>query len=145
MKKNYLDLLRLWLRDYFRHPLENLRQARPIVPRRLYNNFGNACKAVPYTAHQRDWINQWSVIDEPPTIAHDPAANLELVRSLRGNREAVRAMEHEFRRTSGIPAKCEFCDFHRYGIPCPIYNELADGSTVCDTYRYTIIKRAPHV
>lgn len=40
----------------------------------------------------------------------------------------------------GIPSRCNLCDFHKLGIPCPLYNVLKDGSTVCDTHKYIIIK-----
>lgn len=139
MMKYYFDILRIWLRNYFRHPVENIRQARPVVPGRLYSNFGNIVKAVPYRPHEVAFVQQDSVSYGTP--ANDPNVMLELVRSFRGNRSAVKAMEQELQQ-SELPKRCMLCDFHRYGIPCPIYNELADGSTVCDSHRYVIIKRA---
>lgn len=142
MKENLFDLLYLWLRNYFHHPVENIRQAKPIVSRRLYSNFGNICKAVPYKPHEEAFVSQDSITFG--TCPESPDTLLELVRSMNGNRNAVKAMEREIAQAE-LPKRCILCDFHRYGIPCPIYNELADGSTVCDTHRYKIIKRAPQV
>lgn len=142
MNKNYFDLLRLWLRSYFKHPLENIRQARPIVPGRLYRNFGNACKAVLYTAEERRYIKEmsWDAKDNPSL---SNAALMELVRYTRGSKQSAKELERLVQ--SDLPPRCTLCDFHNKGIPCPLYNELADGSTVCDTHRYIIIKSVSHV
>ena len=43
-------------------------------------------------------------------------------------------------KTEDVPAHCNFCDFYRYGIPCPLHNRFRDGSPVCDTHKYIIIK-----
>ena len=136
MKKNYIDLFRLWLRNYFKHPVENIRQANPIVPGRLYHNFGNACKAVAMTERERQLIRQTEKLGALP---------IELLRDIK---------EYDLRQVrqlyslpdvsqKEIPSRCSLCDFYKKGVPCPLFNILKDGSTVCDTHRYVIIKPAP--
>lgn len=138
MKKRYYDLFRLWMREYFKHPLENIRQAKPIVPGRLYSNFGNACKAVPMTERERQLVRE-----------ADGALPFELLRDLKASEHTCRQLRHLYELPDiaqrEIPSRCSLCDFYRQGIPCPLYNVLKDGSTVCDTHRYIIIKPAHHV
>lgn len=139
MEKHYFDLFRLWLQTFFKHPVENIRQANPIIPGRLYHNFGNICKAKPYRPAELDKINsiQKSAM---PFQSHDPDALLHIVRSVQGNKDAVSAIQQSLSSEDNLPPRCMFCDFHLRGVPCPIYNTLADGSTVCDTHRYIIIR-----
>lgn len=138
MKKHRFDLFRAWLRSYFKHPLENIRQAKPIVPGRLYTNFGNICKAVRYRPHEQALVNHCRTYADHTAIP--PNEMMEVLRRLKLNKETADFLKREM-ELNELPARCSLCDFHRQGIPCPIYNELADGSTVCDTHRYIIIKR----
>lgn len=110
-----LELVWLAIREYFRHPAEDIRQARPVVPGRLYRNFGYVCKAVRYTADELKIIN--SEDDELP--------------------EAVRL---EKARWDSVANQCLLCDFQKKGVPCPYYNQLKNGRTVCDEYRYVILR-----
>lgn len=112
-----LDLIWVKIREYFKHPVEDIRQAKPILPGRVYSNFGNLCKAVRYTKQELELIN--SSYEELPEELRLEAVNWE-----------------EF------PTKCFVCDFQKKGIPCPFYNRLKDGRKVCDVYRYTIIKNS---
>lgn len=136
--KKYLDLFRIWLHEYFHHPLENIRQANPINPKRLYTNFGNVCKMVPYRPHERAAITE----TEHGNSDMEPEALMEIVRSCRGNKNIVKAMEASLQETQFTPVKCLLCAFHNNGVPCPVHNMLADGSVVCDKYKYIIIKPA---
>ena len=115
--KRILELIWVRIRKYFRHPLEDLRQANPVVPGRLYSNFGYVCKAVPYTREERRLIG--CSIEELPEDMQRSAAKWE-----------------------EVPVHCLLCDFQKKGVPCPLYNVLADGRTVCDTHRYVIIKNS---
>ena len=152
MKKHYFDLFKLWLRTYFKHPLENIRQANPVVPGRLYYNFGNVCKAVKYNEVEQKVIDEAeaaileaSVINpDNSSMSFSPEGILEMVRSVHGDVSDVDVLRQAISEHDDTPPRCMLCDFHKLGIPCPIYNQLKDGSTVCDTHRYVIIKQAPH-
>ena len=56
------------------------------------------------------------------------------------SREKIKAIQQEAANWNNLPARCRLCDFNEKSIPCPFFNELADGSTVCDTHKYVIIK-----
>lgn len=124
------DLIWLRIREYFKHPAEDIRQARPIVPGRLYSNFGYICKAVPLTKAQREYL-QTDQKALPSCLFYDrPILNPERLHQL-----------HEMvAERTDTPLHCEFCDFYRLGIPCPFYNTLKNGSVVCHTHRYVILK-----
>lgn len=134
-----LDLIWLKIRQYFKHPAENIRQAEPIIPGRLYENYGYICKAVPYTEEEQAKVN---ADDYDRSLNLDGKLLLELVRSkgLR-NKEGIEALQRDALEASSTPVSCQLCDLARMGIPCPLYNRLADGSTVCDTHKYIILKR----
>lgn len=140
MNKRFFDLLRLWFRNYFKHPVENIRQARPIVPGRLYSNFGNICKAIPYRPHERAFVEHYEELSGLKAD-NDPKAVLDLVRSAHGHSATVKGLQKMLCKESDLPTRCALCDFQYHGVPCPLFNELADGSTVCDSHRYVIIKR----
>lgn len=147
--KHRLDFLRLWMRNFFKHPVENIRQANPIVPRRLYSNFGNICKARPYTAQELRIIENTEKARQVANTAvnsygYTPEGLLEMVRSMGADKKAVQRLQYDLSQPDVLP-KCHICDFNLRGIPCPIHNLLADGSTVCDSHRYVIIKPAAHV
>jgi hypothetical protein len=152
--KPYLDLLRLWLREYFKHPVENIRQAYPIVPGRLYRNFGNICKVTPYTKAQQMMIDEQKKLravvagasfgEKSELSGISPDGALEMLRSSKGSKQLVWDLGYLIANDI-IDVKCAYCDFHNKGIPCPLRNALADGKCVCDNYRYVIIKPAPHV
>ncbi len=141
MKRNYIELFFLWVRSYFKHPLENIRQAKPIIPGRLYRNFGNVCKAVPYSKGELTFIETAAKGSLLKGYC-DGISLLEYVRSVGGNKEMVKTMQQTVESMNDLPPRCSLCDFHKYGIPCPAYNILEDGSTVCDSHKYIIIKRA---
>jgi len=134
-----IELIWLKIREYFKHPAENIRQARPIVPGRLYRNFGRICKAVRYTAEQKEYLSKEP--DEVTSGVYDAEGLIELVRQVKGDRRIVEHVKEMVGSASDLPAKCSLCDFHKMGIPCPIYNVLKDGRTVCDVYRYEVIRR----
>ena len=115
--KRFLELVWVRIRKYFKHPLEDLRQANPIVPGRLYSNFGYICKAVPYTGEERRIIA--SSVEELPDDLQAAAQKWE-----------------------SVPNHCLLCDFQKKGVPCPLYNILSDGRTVCEVYKYFIIKNS---
>lgn len=130
-----LDLIWLRIREYFKHPAEDIRQANPVVPGRLYKNFGYVCKAVPLSARERDYIANPNACGLP----------VELLGDMRPSDDVVGQL-HQLHQlpgipTSDIPARCNFCDFYRLGIPCPFYNILADGRVVCDSNKYIILKK----
>lgn len=155
--KPYFDLLRLWLREYFKHPVENIRQANPIVPGRLYRNFGNICKAVPYTNEQTALLEEEKRVKLKAASAKvvedtssgspsgiSPEGALEMIRTSGGNKKIAEELQMIFQQ-GNLEAKCAFCDFDKKGIPCPIHNKLPNGRCVCDTHRYVIIKPVKHV
>lgn len=129
-----LDLLWLKVRTYFKHPAEEIRQAKPIVPGRLYTSFGYICKAVPLTAKERLFLQQTENIGALP---------IELLRDINPNQDMVHQISQlntlDIPHTD-LPSRCNFCAFHHRGLPCPFYNLLEDGSTVCDTHKYIILK-----
>ncbi len=129
-----LDLLWLKVRTYFKHPAEEIRQAKPIVPGRLYTSFGYICKAVPLTAKERLFLQQTENIGALP---------IELLRDINPNQDMVHQISQlntlDIPHTD-LPSRCNFCAFHHRGLPCPFYNILKDGSTVCDTHKYIILK-----
>lgn len=134
-----LDLLWLRIREYFHHPAEDIRQARPIVPGRLYKNFGYVCKAVPYTRHERNKIEK--IRQEKQGEASGVLASLLMEEATGGKvNGGFSAMNDEIANLNTLNDGCFFCDFHRKCIPCPMWNELKDGSTVCDTHKYVILK-----
>lgn len=152
MNKYFIDLVRLWLYDYFKHPVENIRQANPIIPGRLYRNFGNICKAVPFTREERRFLDDAQAalleaaknVPDAATSGISPDGLIEMVRLSGGNLKSIEGVRIDTAK-SDLPPKCYICDFHYKGIPCPIVNALKDSSCVCDSYRYVIIKQAPHV
>ena len=134
------DLLWRRIREYFHHPAEDIRQAQPVVPGLLYNNFGYICKAVPYTRKEKEWLEQYQNSDAGDmTDAAVGRVSMEKSKDVTelDPRQAKAVMAAVFNE---VPDQCIFCDFHRKGIPCPLYNTLADGSSVCDTYKYVILK-----
>lgn len=127
-----LELLWLRIREYFKHPAENIRQAKPIVSGRLYTNFGYICKAVPLSVRELRYIE--SMKDEtalPECLFYDRPEH---------NTDRLRQLHEVVGEKTDAPVRCEFCDFYRFSIPCPFFNVLADGSTVCDTHKYVILK-----
>lgn len=131
-----LDLLWLKVRTYFKHPAEDIRQAKPIVPGRLYTNFGYIVKAVPLKERELLFIKQ--------TETHGALPH-ELVRDMSHNDDVIKQIsqlnEMPGIPTTDLPSRCNFCDFYRTGIPCPFFNVLKDGTTVCDTNKYVILKK----
>ena len=129
------DLLWLRIREYFKHPAEDLRQARPIVPGRLYSNFGYICKAVPLNHQELSFLKDSegkSAVAAP--ILENISKRGNFLSQLRDLQEMPGVV------ASGVPCRCNFCHLYRESIPCPFYNQLADGSTVCDTHKYVILK-----
>ena len=130
--KRIIELSLLRIREYFNHPAEDIRQARPIIPGRLYSNFGYICKAVPLTSRQKDYIFAMSDLNALPVCLfydrpiHEP--------------DRLRQLHDMVKETTETPVRCEFCDFYRKGLPCPFYNTLKDNSVVCHTHRYEILK-----
>lgn len=129
------DLLWLRIREYFKHPAEDIRQANPVVPGRLYTSFGYICKAVPLSERERLFVRQSESRGALP---------IELIRDLKPGKDMMRQIAQLQEITglsvSDLPARCNFCDFYRKGIPCPVYNILKDGSVVCDSHKYIILK-----
>ena len=134
------ELIWLRIREYFKHPAEDIRQARPIVPGRLYANFGYICKAVPYTKDERQCLREMkSQRRDDPAAAVSNQVLLEQVRVMSKNVGRIRDLQ-DSEWLNETQEQCVFCDFHRLTIPCPLYNTLKDGSTVCDTHKYVILK-----
>lgn len=135
--KRKIELIWLRIREYFKHPAEEIRQARPIVPGRLYSNFGYICKAIRYRPHEQEMVDN----DQNNESGLSQEILLEQVKcvGLR-NQESIKAMQQEADNYQTMPAKCRICAFQQNGIPCPVYNELADGTIVCDTHKYIILK-----
>lgn len=129
------ELIWLRIREYFKHPVEEIRQADPIVPGRLYKNFGYVCKAVPMSERELEYINGRGSFGMP----------VELLGDIRPGEDVVNRLYqlHQLPDipASDIPARCNFCDFYRTGIPCPFYNLLDDGSVACETHKYIILKK----
>lgn len=133
-----IELLWLRIREYFKHPAEDIRQAHPIVPGRLYSNFGYICKAVRYRPHEQAMVDKDK---QQESAGLNPEVLLEQVRCVGiRNTDTIRTMQQEADNFQDIPASCRLCDFRKQGLPCPIYNTLKDGTTVCDTHKYVIIK-----
>ena len=134
------DLLWLRIREYFHHPAEDIRQAQPIVPGRLYTNFGYVCKAVPYTRKENEWLEQYRSSEAGDQVdAAVGKMSMESKDITELTPQQAKAVQTAYFNNE-LPDQCIFCDFHRKAIPCPLYNELADGSTVCDTHKYVILK-----
>lgn len=130
-----LDLLWLRIREYFKHPAEDIRQENPIVPGRLYKNFGYVCKAVPLSKRELDYTRNMLACGLPTELLGDIRPSDDVVSQL------YQLHQLPGIPASDIPARCNFCDFYRESIPCPFYNVLADGSVVCDTHKYVILKK----
>lgn len=135
------DLLWLRIREYFKHPAEDLRQAKSIVPGRLYNNFGYICKAVPYSSSEKAKIEK--IREEKLGKSSGVIADMLKQEVVSGNTAGggFDAIDDEVARLSSIGDGCFFCDLHRKCIPCPLYNTLKDGSDVCEKYKYVILKK----
>ena len=135
------DLIWLRIREYFKHPAEDLRQACPVVPGRLYKNFGYVCKAVPYNKKEREVIEkiQSENKDGRTDTLYDMVSNEVFGCSLRAAAPND-PIQEEVARLNDLDIHCFFCDFHRKSIPCPIYNTLSDGSCVCESHKYVILK-----
>lgn len=135
MNRNF-ELLWLKVRTYFKHPAEEIRQAIPIIPRRLYMSFGYICKAVPLTERERLFIKQTEGMGALP---------IELLRDIKPGDDMMRSIsqlqELPNLQGSDLPSRCNFCAFYHNGLPCPMYNILQDGTTVCDTHKYVILKK----
>ena len=135
--KRFFELIWVRIRKYFRHPLENLRQANPVVPGRLYSNFGYICKAVPYTREELEKVQNDNFRDD----GLSQEIMLEQVKSIGiKNVDAIKAIQTEASNWQEEPVKCQLCDFAKKAIPCPHFNKLANGTEVCETHRYVIIK-----
>ena len=133
------DLIWLAIRQYFKHPAESIRQADPIKPGRLYENYGYICKAVPYSEEERKLV---AADYNAYGIQLDADMLLERVKGVGiRNMDAINQLQSDVAEASSTPVSCQLCDFARLGVPCPLYNRLADGSTVCDTHKYIILKR----
>lgn len=135
MKKRFLLFL-AWLHEYFHHPLENVRQANPVKPRKLYHNFGNICMAVPHTHAETTYLAKW------PDRALSRTLLLQAIHSPNPLVEMDNMYSLPQDPNVDAPSYCNFCDFYRCGLPCPAFNRLADGSPVCETHKYIIIKHA---
>jgi hypothetical protein len=131
-----LDLLWLKVRTYFKHPAEEIRQVKPIIPGRVYTSFGYIVKAVPLTEREKLFIKQ---------TENRGALPIELLRDIKPDSDMVKQLsqlqEIPGMQSSELPSRCNFCDFYHNGLPCPIYNILQDGSVVCDSHKYVIIKK----
>ncbi len=130
-----LDLLWLKVRTYFKHPAEEIRQANPIVPGRLYTSFGYICKAVPLTQRELLYIRQ---------TEDRGALPVELLRDIKPGKDYLNQI-HQLDDITGcatteLPSRCNLCPFYHIGLPCPMYNLLQDGTVVCDTHKYIILK-----
>lgn len=130
------DLLWLRVREYFKHPAEDIRQARPIIPGRLYYNFGHICKAVPLSMRERLYLDQ---------SENHGALPIELLRDIHPGSDSLNQIR-QLEDIDGIsytelPARCNLCAFYHNGLPCPIYNLLADNTVVCDSHKYIILKK----
>ena len=132
-----LDLLWLRIREYFKHPAEDLRQADPIVPGRLYTNFGYICKAVPFSKAEKEKIRR--IREEKQGETSGVIEDLLMQEAINGNTRGG-DISQEVANLNELNDSCFFCDFHRKCIPCPLYNTLKDGSSVCDTHKYVILK-----
>lgn len=135
MKKK-LYLLLAWLREYFKHPIENIRTADPIVPNRTYRNFGNICICVPYTSEEIYYLAKWPEYALPLTLVLQASHSGNTLREL----DNMYSSLYDHVPKSQVPSKCVLCDFYKSGIPCPLNNHFKDGSTACDTHKYIIIK-----
>ena len=56
------------------------------------------------------------------------------------NVKKVKDIEKYASDWNDLPVRCQLCAFNEKAIPCPYFNLLAEGSKVCDTYKYVIIK-----
>lgn len=133
-----LYLFRAWMHDYFHHPLPNIRTADPIVPRRLYLNFGNLCVCEPHSPAEARHLRKWGPHALPLPLLlqalHSPSPmdEIDMMYDKLSNKLQL----------DNIPAHCNLCDFYRCGIPCPLHNQLRDGSPVCTSHKYVILKHA---
>lgn len=117
LKKHLKDRIILAIMHYFGREPENIRQTT-IVPRRYYSNFGRICKAVPISEQDYDErqsiVRATYILNERYTDAVD--AKIEYARS-----------------------GCESCPFNET-LPCPLNLLLPDGSKICHSHKFVIIK-----
>ena len=128
-----LDLIWLRIREYFKHPAEDIRQANPIIPGRLYSNFGYICKAVKHTAAEKSYLQDMGTHGAIPSCMLSDKGNTDL--------KNLRQLHTVVAEKPDLPARCNLCDFYKEGLPCPVYNLLKDGTVVCDTHKYVILKK----
>ena len=124
------------MHDYFKHPLPNVRTAPYIKPKRLYHNFGHPCVCLSHTEQEQTRLRKWP----------DRALPLPLLLQAAHTPQPLHEMDNIYDtlftkiKTEDVPAHCNFCDFYKCGLPCPLNNVLANGKPVCLTHKYIIIK-----
>lgn len=102
--KRKIYLFIAWLHEYFKHPLQNVRTADYIVPKRLYDNFGNVCICVPHTHGEHKHLQRWP----------DRALPLPLLLQAYHSPEPLHELDNMYSqlynkiKTDDIPAHCNF-------------------------------------
>lgn len=119
-KKYLKDRIILAVLQYFGYKPDNIRQAL-IVPGKYYYNFGNIVKAVPISRQEHL---------ERQTL---------LCNMLEGAEE--RNLAEEKSMTDTIKSGCLSCPFFET-LPCPINLNLPDGTKICHSHKFIIIKKA---
>jgi hypothetical protein len=67
-----------------------------------------------------------------------------IIKAVPLSKKEVNAIKYEKKKygnTDKPSAKCQQCPLYK-NLPCPLYNTLKNGKTVCDYNRYKIIKNA---
>jgi hypothetical protein len=129
-KTHFFDRLHAWFREYTKHPLESLRQAEVIRPRRLYDHYGYIVKPVPLASEERKALSRW------PDMAL-PSAVLSGMYTV----SSISRYYDEHKVSTSVPARCNLCDLYRHSLPCPYFNVLRNGDIACKHFKYVIIKR----
>lgn len=120
------DLFIVWLREYFKHPLENVRTVDVVVPGRLYHNMGHICKMVSLTKDEQEVLRLQRL--QPDKEAYKKALMTASGKNFKSAGEIGRYMEM-------YGHACQFCDFFKKSLVCPLKCEL-------ENEKFIVIKEA---
>lgn len=120
IKPHLKDRLILAVMSYFGHKPERIRQAQ-IIPGKYYNNFSYICKAVPIS-QQEHYERQ------------------VLICRMLENHENRMPYDREQTLYEQIKSGCDTCPFNEQ-LPCPLNLSLPDGSKICHSHKFIIIKK----
>lgn len=120
------DLFIVWLREYFKHPLENVRTVEAVIPGKLYHNMGHVCKLVSLTDKEKEVLRLQQ--EHPNKEEYRQMLMTQSGKEFKSAGEIGRCVEM-------YGTVCQFCDFFKKSLACP---------PVCriENEKYVIIKEA---